>query len=933
MPQDFFSISDQGHLDLLVTNRIKADDAARQTRTAQEIIRRFEKQPGLILADEVGMGKTFVALAVAASAHFNDPERNSVVVMVPPALSQKWPTDAAVFRDKCLRGSWREQFRFNEEPITSGIDFLKTLDDALEKRNSVVFVTHGALYRSLSDSWVKLAILRRALHGKHNVDEIRIALSRFAGDLLRMKRKVSEEAWARLLERDPAAWIGYLKRNFPESVPDDGDDPVPAHLWEAIQAPVLKPALDSIRTLLESIPRRESKNLSLNITSLRKQLRDEIDALWKQVKGRMKIKLPLLIFDEAHHLKNAETQLVKSLFRSGSDDADSVNGTFHGVFSKMLFLTATPFQLGHYELISVLKHFESVAWKSTEDEAAYEYDLEALRMALDEAQEGAIRLDQAWGRLKVEDLMVGDQAVQNEEDWWIKAVVVEAGLTERGLAAFRQAQATEEKMRSAEALLRPWVLRHLKSRQMVQNGNTIPRRETFPGRGILDPKAVEQGLDVHGQATLPFLLAARTVAITPSGRAVYAEGLASSYEAFLNTHKNQQTGLDQDEEVAESAEGTQTKWYADAIHTALTKQDGNQVLPGHPKVEATAQKVLSLWEQGEKVVVFCHYIETGRALRLAISKAIENRILDLAAEKLPGTSRDGIAERLEELGEKFFDSDGGTRLYFDKVAGGIVDQYPVLASVPKTRDRLVDVMRRFVRTPAYLARFFPLERDMGPSEIDEAFTVTDASGLSLREVFEGFLEFLGARCQERERAEYLEAVDGVQTGSHRVATSGQLVGEDSNRSEGVLPNVRLVNGTTRQDARRKLMLTFNTPFYPEVLIASAVLAEGVDLHLNCRYIIHHDLCWNPSTLEQRTGRVDRIGAKAEKSHRSIEVFLPYVGGTQDEKMYRVVMDRERWFKVVMGEELKTDAVTVERIAARIPLPLSLAEKLAFRLEA
>jgi superfamily II DNA/RNA helicase len=116
------------------------------------------------------------------------------------------------------------------------------------------------------------------------------------------------------------------------------------------------------------------------------------------------------------------------------------------------------------------------------------------------------------------------------------------------------------------------------------------------------------------------------------------------------------------------------------------------------------------------------------------------------------------------------------------------------------------------------------------------------------------------------------------------------------------------------------------------LIASAVLAEGVDLHLNCRYVIHHDLCWNPSTLEQRTGRVDRIGAKAEKSHRSIEIYLPYVGGTQDEKMYRVVMDRERWFKVVMGEELKTDTATVERLAARIPLPLSLAEKLAFRLE-
>jgi hypothetical protein len=111
-----------------------------------------------------------------------------------------------------------------------------------------------------------------------------------------------------------------------------------------------------------------------------------------------------------------------------------------------------------------------------------------------------------------------------------------------------------------------------------------------------------------------------------------------------------------------------------------------------------------------------------------------------------------------------------------------------------------------------------------------------------------------------------------------------------------------------------------------------VLAEGVDLHLNCRYLIHHDLCWNPSTLEQRTGRIDRIGAKAERCGQSIFLYLPYIAETQDEKMYRVVMDRERWFSVVMGENYKVDARSVEKLAARIPLPEAAARELAFRLE-
>ncbi|MBI3462526.1 MAG: SWF/SNF helicase family protein [Planctomycetes bacterium] len=144
--------------------------------------------------------------------------------------------------------------------------------------------------------------------------------------------------------------------------------------------------------------------------------------------------------------------------------------------------------------------------------------------------------------------------------------------------------------------------------------------------------------------------------------------------------------------------------------------------------------------------------------------------------------------------------------------------------------------------------------------------------------------------------------------------------------------MRLVNGATKQETRQRLMLTFNSPFFPEVLIASSVMAEGVDLHRFCRYVIHHDLCWNPSTLEQRTGRVDRIGAKVEQCGRPIHVYLPHLAETQDEKMYRVVMDRERWFSVVMGEQFKVDARTTENLAHRVPLPASLAQELAFRLE-
>ncbi len=189
----------------------------------------------------------------------------------------------------------------------------------------------------------------------------------------------------------------------------------------------------------------------------------------------------------------------------------------------------------------------------------------------------------------------------------------------------------------------------------------------------------------------------------------------------------------------------------------------------------------------------------------------------------------------------------------------------------------------------------------------EAMLRKDASGMSFDQLLNDFFKFLVEHCGGNERSRYISALGDIQP--------GQMV--------------RLANGNTKHETRQRLMLAFNTPFYPEVLVASMIMAEGVDLHLNCRHIIHHDLCWNPSTLEQRTGRIDRIGAKVERCGQPIKIYLPYIAMTQDEKMYRVVMDRERWFGVVMGEKYKVDAKTTEKIAERIPFPERAAKTLSF----
>ena len=72
--------------------------------------------------------------------------------------------------------------------------------------------------------------------------------------------------------------------------------------------------------------------------------------------------------------------------------------------------------------------------------------------------------------------------------------------------------------------------------------------------------------------------------------------------------------------------------------------------------------------------------------------------------------------------------------------------------------------------------------------------------------------------------------------------------------------VAVINANTVNDARKRIKAGFNTPFYPHILLVTKTMQEGIDLHKECKVVIHYDMEWNPASLEQRVGRVDRIGS-------------------------------------------------------------------------
>ncbi len=390
---------------------------------------------------------------------------------------------------------------------------------------------------------------------------------------------------------------------------------------------------------------------------------------------------------------------------------------------------------------------------------------------------------------------------------------------------------------------------------------------------------------------------------------------------------------------AELDELLNDRWYLTEFDAALTKTS----TAIHPKITATVQRAADLWEQGEKVVIFAFYRHTCRALRRHISNEIDRRLFAKARERLamPATSHDrrAIETRLEQIQDRFFDDTGspGQRA-MDAALDSIVEHHAaVIDTMPaaaETRAVLTTVMRRFLRVHTTLVRCFPFEKEgtSGPADLVNQFLdYADGSGMSWRQKFHNFIQFVLTRCSAEERTQYLTELQRISTGAHKAGEDD--AGDQAGHDEGdgtTLANVALCSGETRMEVRVRRMRTFNTPFFPDVLVCSEVMAEGVDLQRFCRHMIHHDLAWNPSTIEQRTGRIDRIGCKATNRH-PIMSFLPYIGGAADERQFRVMRDREQWFQVVMGQEEVANLITAETIDSTFPLPKPLVESLAFDL--
>lgn len=96
----------------------------------------------------------------------------------------------------------------------------------------------------------------------------------------------------------------------------------------------------------------------------------------------------------------------------------------------------------------------------------------------------------------------------------------------------------------------------------------------------------------------------------------------------------------------------------------------------------------------------------------------------------------------------------------------------------------------------------------------------------------------------------------------------------SMRTYFAVPFAKIKNITDEKAEQRSnnIRTAFQSPFYPFVVASTSVGQEGLDFHWYCRKIVHWNLPSNPQDLEQREGRINRYKCLAIR--RNIAKLYP-----------------------------------------------------------
>jgi hypothetical protein len=1010
-------------------------DRDRQTETANAILRRFfgseaERRELVILADEVGLGKTYVALAVAVSildairrGEIPDglPTNKPVVLVLTPtsdALFNKWLREAEGFKKSCARNDgdldWLE--------IRSPMDNTNVIDLSIQ----ITAATRSKPMLLLA----KQRVLGGALHER---------------DLWRQRGLAATFKFFRTPYERRRYWCRKGKVFENSGIPDLDkllDLRGSAELWQGLASEssfdgALRRHSTFAEKLRSALDDSDEDMLSRRLDDL---VRLALVGGWPQ--------LPLVIFDEIHGLKNpVQPRRDFEFFLTG------------GV-CRILGLSATPFQLRHDELLSLLNMRKAL---SVPSKRHYELSeaVRSLETSMGAARDSGEVFRKRWKALQSDDKETIEAAwhsimkATKEE----RRPLAEEFRPPRIGHAITAALDLETKNAALRRHLRPFVIRHQHPRGYREH--FVGGRVEATGRHGTASFSWAPGMEVTGNDELAHYLMMRAVALAKDERGLPGLGaeLTGSFRHLVETSAVWKK--------LESAKSPLLRDYRLILEEMIGRRT-NQHDPdaAHRKIQSTVNRALEFFKRGQKTLIFCVYTKTAEAVRDQLRTAVDahlrvvrdkvfanadgfdnfrrrffNRreplfalIQDHPLLGLVEGGRIGVEqqirlglEHLRQVGEQLLnqeeypDTDKPDRRLLiaatEQVAVNYWSNSPegerwlkhVLRSCPGLADKIVHSKWLEAREPlsrsaragrATKARdpeasahaTDPLDMEEAEQDLDprrqrnktaRAIDMwmdrirKDTLGATIAPYFqdglisvsewqppllaqhhwgllaqldletravagqvfrrilmaeEFFLRYLTDVEKEQTRRwsdvlaeRYVKPLDGhleslrdrvhayletlVRAKDNQALLAGYHAGAE-NRNV-----VQLVTGGTEN--RDRYFLGFNTPYRPEILVSTSVGQEGIDLHRECRHVIQHDLCWNPAMIEQRTGRVDRIGSKVERERMgirnvdgpSLEIAVPYLAATYDERMFEELYRRAQLFEVTLGGDIRVDTST------------------------
>lgn len=107
--------------------------------------------------------------------------------------------------------------------------------------------------------------------------------------------------------------------------------------------------------------------------------------------------------------------------------------------------------------------------------------------------------------------------------------------------------------------------------------------------------------------------------------------------------------------------------------------------------------------------------------------------------------------------------------------------------------------------------------------------------------------------------------------------------------------VVVIHGGVAREARRAAIAAFNSDPVVRVMIANDAAGEGVNLQRGAHLMVNYDLPWNPNRLEQRFGRIHRIG-QTEVCH----LWNLCAANTREGEVYRRLLEKLEEARLALG---------------------------------